>query len=377
MRDKWRERPWYPYAVAACIGVTLFVVLTHLSPILKAVNTFLGYFSALFLGAVLAYLMNPLAKLYDRTVWKWIRNRKVRWVFSVALALITVLMAVVLLLVILIPQLISSISMLLDNMDGYLASLEELTEELGISEALNLDALFASSSDLLATAMSILKDNTTKIISVSTAAGRTLAETLIAVILSVYLLIAKSSIKTGIFRLLRAILPEKSYGKTTGFLKRCDDILSRYIVYTLLDALIVGVANLIFMTAFRMQYAPLVSLVVAVTNLIPSFGPVIGGVIGGFILLLVNPTHALIFIIFTMVLQFLDGYVIKPKLFGDSLGVSGVLILAAVIVFGNIFGIVGMLFAIPLAAILDFLYNDELLPMLERRQKAAKETGKK
>jgi len=158
------------------------------------------------------------------------------------------------------------------------------------------------------------------------------------------------------------------------FLSRCNDILVRYIVFSLIDAVIVGGATAVFMALTKMQYVGLIAVVCGVTNLIPSFGPIIGAVIGGFILLLVNPWHALMFLGFTAVLQTLDGYVIKPKLFGGSLGVSGLLILVAIIVFGNIFGIVGILLAIPLAAIIDFAYEDSILPYLEaRRAKLDKE----
>ena len=149
---------------------------------------------------------------------------------------------------------------------------------------------------------------------------------------------------------------------------RCNNILVRYIVFSLLDGAIVGGANAVFMAICGMQYVGLVSVVCGVTNLIPSFGPVIGAVIGGFILLLVNPWHALLFLGFTAVLQTLDGYVIKPKLFGDSLGVSGLLILISIVLFGNIFGVVGILLAIPLAAIIDFTYEEGILPLLEMRR---------
>ena len=137
---------------------------------------------------------------------------------------------------------------------------------------------------------------------------------------------------------------------------------------SLLDGGIVGGANAVFMAICGMQYVGLVSVVCGVTNLIPSFGPVIGAVIGGFILLLVNPWHALMFLGFTAILQTLDGYVIKPKLFGDSLGVSGLLILVSIVLFGNIFGVVGILLAIPLAAIIDFTYEEGILPLLEMRR---------
>ena len=122
------------------------------------------------------------------------------------------------------------------------------------------------------------------------------------------------------------------------------------------------------MSVMGMQYVGMISVVIAVTNLIPTFGPIIGGLIGAFILLLVNPLHALIFIIFTLVLQTLDGYVIKPKLFGNSLGVSGLLILIAIIVGGKMFGVVGILLAIPFAAIIDFVYKDYLLSTLEKKK---------
>ena len=121
------------------------------------------------------------------------------------------------------------------------------------------------------------------------------------------------------------------------------------------------------MMIMGMEYAGLITFVVALTNLIPTFGPLIGGAFGAFILLLVKPIHVLFFLGFTLLLQFLDAYFIKPKLFGDSLGVSGLWILIGVIVGGNMFGIVGILLSIPMVAILSFLYSRYLLPWLEKR----------
>ena len=129
-----------------------------------------------------------------------------------------------------------------------------------------------------------------------------------------------------------------------------------------------GCINAIFMAIAGMQYIGLVSFIVAVANLLPTFGPIIGGVLGGFILLMVKPIHALMFIIFTIVLQFVDGYIIKPRLFGNTLGVSGLWILIAVIVAGEMFGVPGILLAIPGAAIIDRVYKENFLPMLERRR---------
>ncbi len=370
MKEKLRDKKWYPHALAACIAVALYVALSHLSSILGGIHTFLGYFKALFLGGVLAYVMNPLASLYHRLLFKKSRGEKLGWPLSIGLTVLTLLLFLGFSLGTLIPQLADSMMTLMSNMDDYLASLQALTERLGVAETLKLEDLIGSSGDVMNKLVDLVKDNVNSILGASAVAGKSLVNWFVALILSVYLLASKTSLKRGTLRLLRALLPPKRMDAVVTFFSRCDKILVQYIVFTLLDALIVGVANATFMAFLGMQYVGLVSLAVAVTNLIPTFGPVIGAVIGGFILLLVKPLHALIFLLFTLVLQFLDGYVIKPKLFGGSLGVSGLLILAAIIVCGNMFGIVGILFAIPLAAILDFVFEEEFLPALERRAKA-------
>ena len=369
MKEKLRDKPWFHYAVALCIAVTLYVILTHLKTVFDAVGTFIGYFGALLLGGVLAYLLNPLARFYQRTIFRKGKKEKLRWVLSVLLTVLTLLLVLGILLGMLIPQLIDSGSLLLDNLPGYLRKLQDMTEKLGIAETLNLEQLIKPSGDMVATVVGFLRDNAGNILDAGSSAGRVLVKWLIALIVSVYLLLAKDAVKAGFGRLFRALLPAKRYEKFSSFVVRCDGILVRYLVFSLLDALIVGAANAVFMLCLGMPYIGLVSMVVALTNLIPTFGPIIGCVIGGFILLLVNPWFALEFVAFTLFVQFLDGYVIKPKLFGNSLGVSGLLILLAVIVCGNMFGIVGMLLAIPLAAILDILYKEEFLPALERRRK--------
>ena len=255
--------------------------------------------------------------------------------------------------------------------DSYIIRLNSLIEGLNIG-ALDIgsqvEEMMGAPEDLLKTASQFLSTSLRRILSASANIGRTIFNLLIASILSIYLLLAKDSIKTGSKRLMRSLMSNKWYEIVLNFMTRCNNILVRYIVFSLLDGAIVGGANAVFMAICGMQYVGLVSVVCGVTNLIPSFGPVIGAVIGGFILLLVNPWHALLFLGFTAVLQTLDGYVIKPKLFGDSLGVSGLLILISIVLFGNIFGVVGILLAIPLAAIIDFTYEEGILPLLEMRR---------
>jgi predicted PurR-regulated permease PerM len=161
---------------------------------------------------------------------------------------------------------------------------------------------------------------------------------------------------------------EETVRKHDIFLKHCDQIMTNYVGYTLLDALIVGIANAAFMLVCGIPYVGLISVIVAVTNLLPTFGPVIGAIVGGLLLLLHNPVQALYFLGFTIVLQTLDGYVIKPKLFSGSLGVPSILVLVSVVVGGELFGVTGIILAIPFAAIIAYIYNDILFPALLRRK---------
>ncbi len=364
---KLSEQSWFPYAVAGCVVVLFYVLLEHMSNIWEALTKIGGYFLPVFLGCVLAYMINPLAKLCQRTIFKKVKNDSLGWSLAVGLAVLVVVLFLLFLLGTLIPQLIDSVTTLLNNVDDYMASLRKLAEHWGLGKHMDLDSILSSSGDMMGKLAQVITKNLSSIVSASSKAGKGVANWAIALVLSVYLLAAKDRIKPGLRRLGRACMSPGHYEYVRSFLHRCDGILSRYITFSLLDALIIGIANLIFMWIMRMQFAGLVSVVVGFTNLIPTFGPIIGGAIGGIVLLLVKPMHALIFLIFTFVLQGLDGWVIKPRLFGNSLGVSGLLILISIVVGGNILGVVGILLAIPFAAILDFVYKEAFLPWLEKK----------
>lgn len=370
MRKKITEKAWYPYAVAACIAVALYVLLVHLGSITAGIGTFLGYFKTVFIALILAYIVNPLAKFLDKKLFSKVKNEKLEWPLSVALAVLIIVLLVAFLLGTLIPQLADSVTMFFNNIEGYEDSLRVLLDKWGLSKTFDVNKLLSNSDGIVKNIQAYLTENADHILRSGARAGRDIAAWVIAFILSVYILLNKDSLKDGVLRLMRAVFPEKQLNKVFKFMARCDVILVRYIVFTLIDSVIIAVINALFMLITGMQYAGLISMIIAVFNLIPTFGPIIGGAIGTLILLLVKPLHALIFIIFTFVLQFFDAYLIKPKLFGNSLGVSGLLILIAVIVFGNMFGIVGMLLAIPIAAILDFVYHEALLPALEKRAEA-------
>ncbi|MBQ9180234.1 MAG: AI-2E family transporter [Firmicutes bacterium] len=369
-KNNFKNKPWYSYTIAICAGVLLFVVLTHISDIMGGARTFIGYFTPVLLGCIIAYLINPLAKFYEVKIFKGIKNEKIRMIVADTLAILTVLLVLVYAMIMLVPELISSVKTFVGNIDLYIDSLDAFLKSVGLSSAdLGLQGWTGSSEKVLRRVSEYLSGNIDEVVATSANAGRIVIQWGIAFLLSIYLLANKGSIKYGIKRLLKAALKEEKYQGTRAYLSRCNQILNRYVVFNILDALIVGVVNMIFMVIMGFPYAWLISFVVALTNLVPTFGPFVGGGIGAFILLLVKPWYALAFMAFTLVLQLIDGYVLKPKIFGGSLGVPALWILIGIVVSGKMFGVIGILLSIPIVAIINFTYDDYFMPWLERRKK--------
>jgi predicted PurR-regulated permease PerM len=200
--------------------------------------------------------------------------------------------------------------------------------------------------------------------------GGVVANIFVGVILAVYFLAGKRRLFEGVAKFRHSLLTDDQYKKHTAFLRRSSDIFSKYISYTLLEALGVGITNAVFMLIAGLPNVTLISVVVGVTNILPTFGPIIGCIVGAFLLFLEEPFYALLFIIFTLILQTIDGYIVKPKMFGDTLGIPSVVSLIAIIIGGKLFGPIDILLSIPFTAVLAILYHESFLPWLEKKKRS-------
>ena len=369
MFKKLSEKKWYSGAVIACIAVAFFVLLSNFSTVLSAIGSFLRNFRAVFLAFIFAYILNPFAEFFYYKLFSKMKLGKARWAFSVAFAVVIALLALVLMLGMLIPQLMQSVLLFAANYEKYAASLTQMIQGSPLELFIDPGQLQLLTENALNSVSDVVQKNASGILSFVTNSGKSILVTVIAMILAVYVLLDKKKVMGGFWRLMRLVLRQEANENFMDFTLRCDTILRSYLGQTILDCMIIGSINAVFMAVCRMQYIGLITVVVALTNLVPNFGPVIGAAIGGFILLLVNPAHALLFLVFCAFLQFFDAYILKPRLFSNSLGVSGLLILIASIVLGSMFGFWGMLLAIPAAAILSFLYHDYFLPKREKQMK--------
>jgi len=366
----WLDKRWVAYTVATCSAVVLFVILINLPGIFEGLSRLVDYFKPIILGGIIAYVMNPIMGFFERSVFYKMKNQTIRRGLSLVVAVLIVLAIIIFILVSIVPQIISNTAGFFNNFDSYANSLQKLVDSLAKNAAaVNMDiSEFTNVSDTVIRYLTTsIPKNITNIISASMNVGKGVFNFVIALILAVYFLLGKERVRLGVKHFMRAFFSPRAYVETVGFLKTCNGILISYIIGDLFDALLVGAANFVFMTVTGMNYKILISVIVGITNLAPTFGPIAGAIVGGLILLFANPWHAVLFLIFTIILQTIDGYVLKPKLFGNTLGISSLWILIVLIVSGRMFGIIGILIAIPLAAILDFIYKDVVIRRIDSK----------
>lgn len=355
------EKRWAAYTLATCSAVVLYFLLSNVSDIFKGIGFVYRIISPLITGLIIAYIIDPFVTFLQNTVFSNVKSEHTKKKLSVTVALVGIAIFIILLMVALIPQIVVSIKTLFGNMDNYIRSLQGFLQTASIEAAergIDISGITRFGDDILNVAGKKIPENFDGILTTSLSISKAIFDLFIAMFLAIYFLADKDRLRGSFSRLLKRVIKADGYKAFSSFWERCNSILIRYIAFDIIDGIIVGVANLIFMSVAGMPYSVLISLVVGINNLAPTFGPIVGGIIGGFILVLVNPFYALWFIIFTVILQTIDGYILKPKLFGGSLGVPGVWILISIIVGSRILGVAGILLAIPFAAIVDFIYHD-------------------
>lgn len=360
-KKNFTNQKWFAYTVATCSAVILFVFLSNISIFWDSIRHILKVLSPVIEGIVIAYIMHPVCETFRRHLYSGVSSKRIAHVASVATGAVCVLLVLVVLIVALIPQVVDSIATFVSNIGSYarqlsrtLDMLSDFAEERGI----DISSFIESGNEFVNSLIVGIPRRFNGFVEASYNFGVSIANILIAFILAIYFLLDEDNLLGGIDKLARAMMPPRRYNASSEFWRRCNSILIRYITYDIIDGFIVGLCNFLFMLICQMPYSVLISVIVGITNLAPTFGPIVGGVIGALILALARPIDALVFIFFTVVLQIIDGYIIKPRLFGSSLGVPAVWILVTIIVGGNLFGVIGILLAIPFAAIMTYVYRE-------------------
>ena len=368
-------KQWIFFGLLAAIFVVAYCVVNvdSFSAVFKRIGSVI---SPVVIGCVIAYMCNPILKFYEYMVFRKLSKKsKLRLGLSLLCTFLSVLGILAIIIAMIIPELYKSISDLVTNYESYLNGLlsfvqsfinklpAEVSSKIDISDMEKLTNFITEVFGDAETIMSGVRDTLKNYVFEGDLIGNiwaflskifgTIVDFVLGIFIAFYILSSKEKRVAQINKFRAAFFNEKQDGKITEVVSLVDKTFGGFFKGVLLDAVAVGVMTYILLTIFRVsEYNLLIATICAVTNVIPVFGPLIGAVPSGLIVLMTNPEKIIIFIVLILVIQQLDGNILVPLIQGNNTGISSLAVLVSITVMGGLFGIGGMVIGVPVFAVI-------------------------
>lgn len=352
-------------------AIILFVLLSNYEWVFSLLGVVIKVLLPFIIGGIMAFILNVLMKIIEEKLLHKVKVGK--RAFSLILSLVAVFGIVAVLLFILIPQVKNAGMIFVENIPEYQENIIHLGEKVGLSEK-ELEIIDLKDNKLIDEITTLAKDNTQFLINLSFGFVNSVVSVIcnffVSLVFAIYVLIDKENLCRQIKKLLKRLFNNKIYDKTLEIAALSNVTFSNFVKVQVLEACILGFLCFLGMAVFRLPYAATIGVVVGFTALIPIFGAFIGCLIGAFLIFMISPIQALIFIIFFLILQQIEGNLIYPKVVGGKIGLPSIWVLVAVMIGGSVGGIFGMLLGVPVVSI---LYS--LLKTYVNNDKKVKETN--
>ncbi len=358
--------------IALCIAI-IFASVMNLGTVFGIIEKILSFFSPVITALCIAFVLNVLLNAFENRVFKFMSQsrkkviNKLQRPFCLVLTYIIALGLIALLILVIIPDIIDTITYLADKMPHFVIKardwVEGMLERFNLKEAelpeikINWSATGKVITDWLSGASGQIVGDA---VNITTSVFNGIFDTLFSIVISVYILAQKEKIGSFIKRAINAFIPQKQCELIYHAAQRTSESFSRFIGGQLTECLILGVLCFIGMTIFRFPNALIISVLISVTALVPIVGATIGVIVGFLLIVITDPIKALLFVIFFLVLQQLEGNLIYPKVVGKAVGLPGVIVVSAVLVGGNIGGVIGSLIAVPTSAVVFILLKEAI-----------------
>ena len=363
--------------------IILLSVMLNLGSLFDFVRWLFGVFSSVIAGLAIAFVLNVPLRIFEERTFYALREhrsplvRKSLRPVSIVCSLIITLGVIIVLLLVILPRLVETVAAVISQMPGYVNDLIAWADRI-------LEPLDFSLSDYLGDinwvkvfsdiGKSLSESTGASIVSgVGTAAnvGTTIVSGVIdvvfSVIIAVYILAQKERIGRFVRRCIDAFFPRRFARAIEELGVRASETFSNFISGQLTDSSILGVLCFIGMNIFRFPYADVISVVIGVTSLVPLVGAFVGIVIGALLILTIDPIKALLFVVFVLCLQQIEGNLIYPHVMGNAIGLPSIWVLFAVLLGEGLMGILGMLLFIPLTSVCYTLLREQVHKRLRER----------
>ncbi len=383
IREKCMNIEWKSCFRIGISALILFVCIHYCDIIIALLGNILSAGAPVFIGLIIAYILNILMSFYEKHYFIRFSHkkavRKSRRAVCMVLAMVTLIGIVTLVIWLVLPELFSCVSFLLSEIppaiEEFLASefVVDVLPATILSELSDINWKESISGVVKVVTSGLGSTVSTIVVAVSTVFSKVVTG-LVGFIFAIYLLLGKEQIQGQGRRLMRSYLPGKWVEKISYLLKVLDDSFHRYIVGQCTESIILGVLCMVGMLILRLPYAPMIGTLIGFTALIPVAGAYIGAGVGAIMIFTVSPVKALVFLIFILVIQQIEGNLIYPKVVGNSVGLPAIWVLATVTIGGSLMGMLGMLIGVPIAGALYRLIRED---MNRREEKAAAAAAQK
>ena len=356
------------FLVVAC-SILFFAAISQWSHLRGIFQLVMRVLTPIIWALIFAYALTPVAGALERLLHRLFRGRfsekhtlgnRVTRAFAAMTTTLLTFLLVLFSLVHLLPQIYASLEGLLLNIPGYLTIaidfFQRTLDNIPALEAVAINLLEDGQNFLFNWLNESLLPNMDIVILTVTAGFfevfRVIINLLLGLVLSVYLIYNRERFSAQLRKLLHSMMPEKRVATLYQGLNYLDWAFGRFFLGRFLDCLFIGTTTFLFLTILQMPYVALVTAIVGITNFIPFFGPFIGGIPSALLIFMENPVQGLVFGIFILVLQQIDGNIIGPRILANTTGLSGFWILFALLVGGGLFGFIGMIVGVPIFSVI-------------------------
>lgn len=337
------------------IGVVLLVVL-NFDDVINILAKFYAIIAPLLLGAIMAFILNILVVFYEKKYFPKSKDKiinKSRRGVCILLSILTIILVIIFFLNIVIPQIAKFITLLIKGFptvyDKAVLWALEHSDDIPLLQQ-RVRELNMNGEEVLKKSLELLGNWTLGTVTFVGSAFGAIVNLILAITFSIYILASKEDLRNKFDKLLKAFIKENKRKRLYEILKTANETFSSYIIGQCKEAVILGFLCTLGMVILRFPYANIIGPVIGMTALIPMVGAYIGAALGFLLIISIDWLQALLFLVFIVVLQQVEGNLIYPKVVGSSIGLPGIWVFAAVIAGGGLMGITGILFGVPLIA---------------------------
>lgn len=356
-------------------ALLLVLVLVKLDAITGLAGQIIGLFRPVLIGFAIAFILHRPCRMFERLYRRGLgqsRAARLSRPLAVVTSYLMLIVVIAALFSFVLPKVVESLTLFVNRLGGYLWNLQvwanQILSDFNLeSKRINLTGLDDAIKEVLNGLLNTISNAAPHLLAFTSGVVSSIVTAVLSLVFSIYMLSGQQTLLSQCRRVLRAYVPAKPAAVIVDVARLTAGTFSSFVSGQLVEACILGGLCALGMLFIQADYAPLVGVIIGASALVPVAGAYVGAILSAFLLFMVSPVKALIFLAFLVVLQQIEGNVIYPRVVGTSIGLPGIWVLASVTIGGGLLGLLGILFSVPVASVVYTLLRQDVHRRLERK----------